>query len=67
MKDDQRPEPIRRMALTVDEVTELLGVGRNSVYDAVNRGELPHRRIGRRILFSPEALLEWLKAQTSNM
>jgi len=46
--------------LTVDQVADLLGLGRNTVYDAVNRGEIPHRRIGRRLIFSRTAVLEWL-------
>lgn len=50
--------------LTVDQVAELLGLGRNSVYDAANRGEIPHRRIGRRLLFSRTAVMEWLQGKT---
>lgn len=46
--------------LNVDQVADLLGLGRNTVYDAANRGEIPHRRIGRRLLFSRTAVLEWL-------
>lgn len=47
-------------AMDADEVAELLGVGRNSVYEAANRGEIPHRRLGRRLIFSRVAVLEWL-------
>jgi excisionase family DNA binding protein len=46
--------------LTVEQVADLLGLGRNTVYDAANRGEIPHRRIGRRLIFSRVAVLEWL-------
>lgn len=49
--------------LNVDEVAELLGVGRNTVYDAANRGEIPHRRLGRRLIFSREAVMNWLKGK----
>ncbi len=49
-----------REVLNVDDVAELLGIGRNSVYDAANRGQIPHRRIGRRLIFSRAAVLEWL-------
>ncbi len=48
--------------LTVDEAAALLRVSRDSVYEAASRGELPHRRIGRRVLFSRAALLDWLRA-----
>jgi excisionase family DNA binding protein len=50
--------------LNVDQVADLLGLGRNTVYEAANRGELPHRRVGRRLLFSRTAVLEWLAGKT---
>jgi excisionase family DNA binding protein len=36
--------------LTVDEVAEILRIGRISAYQAVERGEIPSVRVGRRIL-----------------
>lgn len=49
--------------LNVDQVADLLGLGRNTVYEAANRGEIPHRRVGRRLLFSRTAVLEWLQGK----
>lgn len=49
--------------LSVEEVAELLGLGRNTVYDAANRGEIPHRRVGRRLIFSRAAVMEWLRGK----
>lgn len=46
--------------LTVAEAAQLLRMGRNQVYEACTRGELPHRRIGRSIRLSRTALLQWL-------
>lgn len=51
--------------LTVEQVAELLKLGRNTVYDAANRGQIPHRRIGRRLLFSRTAVLEWLAGKAT--
>lgn len=45
-----------RMTLTVAEVAELLGVGRQTVYDACARGELRHVRLGSRIII-PRAVI----------
>jgi excisionase family DNA binding protein len=39
-----------RRVYTVEEAGKKLGLGRNSAYAAVNRGEIPSIRIGRRIL-----------------
>lgn len=52
--------------MSVDEIAELLGVNRNTVYDAAGRGEIPHRRLGRRLIFSRVAVLEWLHGKAAN-
>lgn len=57
MPKDKRDPDI----LTAEEVAALLGIGRNGVYDAAGRGELPHRRVGHRLLFSRQALLDWMR------
>jgi excisionase family DNA binding protein len=49
------PDQPPKQTLTIPEVARLLGVGRNTLYDAVNRGEIPVLRIGRRILMSRPA------------
>lgn len=46
--------------LTVDGVAELLGVHKQTVYDYAGMGQLPHRRLGRRLIFSRRAILAWL-------
>jgi excisionase family DNA binding protein len=50
-----------RLTFTVEEVAKRLGISRNFAYDAVNRGEIPAVRIGRRLLV-PKAALEKLLA-----
>lgn len=45
-----------RLTLTVPEAARLLGVGRGSCYEAIRRNELPHIKIGRRILVPRHAL-----------
>jgi len=46
--------------LTVEEGAEFLRIGRNQLYDAIGRGEVPHRRIGKSIRLSRAALVRWL-------
>ena len=53
-------EAIDTDVLTVDNVAALLKVGRNAIYDAVGRNEIPHRRIGKHIRFSRRAIVTWL-------
>lgn len=47
--------------LTVEQAAKFLRLGRNAVYDAIGRGEIPHRRIGRSIRLSRVVLLRWLE------
>ena len=52
-----------RVTLTVEEAATLLGLGRSAAYEAARRGQLPTRRLGRRLLVPVPALLEWLGAR----
>ena len=45
-----------RTVYTVDEVARVLGIGRNTAYLAIRRGEIPSVRIGARILIPKVAL-----------
>ena len=49
--------------LTAREAARLLKVSEDLVYEAASRGEVPHRRLGRRMLFSRVALVGWLRAE----
>jgi excisionase family DNA binding protein len=48
-----------RLTMTVEEAAVALGISRAFAYEAVTRNEIPHVRIGRRILI-PRAALERL-------
>ena len=49
-------ELLSRTTLTIEEMSLTLGIGRNSAYEAVKRGDIPSIRIGRRILVPTKAL-----------
>jgi excisionase family DNA binding protein len=46
--------------MTVEEAAVFLRIGRNALYDAIGRGDVPHRRIGKTIRLSRAALVQWL-------
>jgi excisionase family DNA binding protein len=48
--------------MNAEEVAAFLRVDRKTVYDYAARGEIPFRRLGRRLLFSRSALVSWLGA-----
>ena len=53
--------PGGRATFNVREVAALLGVGRDAIYEAANRGEIPGAiRIGRRRVFARATVLAWL-------
>jgi len=48
------------VVLDVPHVATLLGVGRNTIYALVARNAIPHRRLGKAIRFSRNAVMSWL-------
>lgn len=58
--DRATPRAPEREGMTADEVARFLGLDRKTVYDYANRGVIPHRKLGRRLLFSRSALVAWL-------
>jgi excisionase family DNA binding protein len=50
-----------RLVYTVEEAAALLGISRSFAYEAVQRGDIPSMRIGRRILVPKSALARLLE------
>ncbi|HEY5487295.1 MAG TPA: helix-turn-helix domain-containing protein [Candidatus Limnocylindrales bacterium] len=51
------------VVLDVCAAGQLLGLGRNATYAAVQSGELPSIRIGRRVLISRDAIRRMLEGE----
>jgi excisionase family DNA binding protein len=49
-----------RPTVTVEELAEILGVGRSSAYQAVREGLVPSARVGRRVLVMTGGLVALL-------
>lgn len=47
--------------LTVMELKELLGIGREQAYELVKSEDFPTKRIGRRIIIYKPNLIKWLE------
>ena len=56
---DWRDKP----TVTADETSEILGIGRNSTYEAIANGQIPAIKIGRRVVV-PVAQLRRLLGET---
>ena len=49
-----------RLAVSVKEAAQIIGIGRTRLYELLNSGELPSIRIGFRRLIKIEALRDFL-------
>jgi excisionase family DNA binding protein len=54
------------LVISPKEALDLFGgkIGRNTLYRALRRGELPSRRVGKKILMRSDVLLDWLAGST---
>ena len=48
------------LAVNLRQAAALLGVSDRTVWSLVQRREIPHLRLGKRLLFRPESLRAWL-------
>ena len=55
----------RRTAWRVPELARLLSLGRRTLYDLVESGQLPAIRIGTAVRISPADAAAWLAARTT--
>ena len=49
--------------ISLNELQEMLSIGRTKAYDLVTSGDLPAVRIGRSIRISKQDLTDWLERQ----
>lgn len=59
LPDTERPVP-ESLALSAREAAKALGIGARTLWVITNRNEIPHVRIGRRVLYPRAALVDWL-------
>ena len=55
-----------KVVFNVNEVAEMLDLSRNSIYAGLKRGEIPHIRVGKRLLIPRVALEAMLKSKTGD-
>jgi excisionase family DNA binding protein len=59
------PAGTERLTLTVEEAATALGISRAFAYESVRRGDIPHIKIGRRLLIPKAKLNELLDSATA--
>ena len=50
--------------LDVYQTAEFLGLDKKTVYTAVSKGEMPGRKVGRRVVILRDALLDWFRSES---
>lgn len=60
------PTPIENL-WDVKQVMTFLNVKRTWVYEAANRGELPHVRLGSKLRFEPDQVREYVRKNRSTV
>jgi excisionase family DNA binding protein len=53
----------KRLAYTVKEAAEMLGLSRSRLYEMVQFDEIPYMKIGGKILLPKKEFESWLKAR----
>ena len=65
-REEQRGGPggatVTRL-LTAGEVSEILRVPRSTIYELARNRRIPFLKVGRRTLFDPELIMQWIAAQ----
>lgn len=56
---------MERLAMTVPDLQQALGIGRDAAYALANRADFPSIRVGKKIIVPREAFQRWLDRQTA--
>lgn len=51
-----------RVAYSIKDIMKLTGLARGTIDKEIRAGKLPHKRVGRKIIVTAEALKAWLEA-----
>jgi excisionase family DNA binding protein len=52
----------KKVTLTVKEVSEILGVSNTKIYEMARMNQIPHIKIGNRVIFHEDVLRDWMGA-----
>lgn len=67
MAKEKNVEPVRRLALTVAEVAESIGLSAPTVYDLVRREDFPTIKKGQKTIVPVKQLEQWLDAHVGDI
>ena len=56
---------MEKMTMTVQEMAQCLGIGRNMAYELIRNGKVPFLKFGRSVRIPKKAFDAWLTNETS--
>jgi excisionase family DNA binding protein len=65
--DGTGQEAGKRLGLRPKEAARALGIGERLLWELTNRGEIPHARLGRCVVYPVTELEKWLAAQAGGV
>lgn len=65
MKTDVKEYSELPLSLTVDQVAEVMGIGRVQAYNLVHTEDFPKIKVGRRIVVPRQAFIKWLDTKAT--
>lgn len=62
----QQSSPGTKMTLSVREAAELIGISKPKMYELIHSNEIPSIHVGKKIVITRQALLDWLSKGENN-
>ncbi len=50
----------KKLTLSVQEAADMLGISKPTMFNLLHAGEITHKRIGRKIIISYQAVVDWI-------
>jgi excisionase family DNA binding protein len=57
---------MEKLVYTVNETAQILNIGMNKAYELIQQKQIPHVRVGRKILIPKQPLEKWLASAGDN-
>ena len=52
---------MKKILMSIEDVASLTPFSRQAIYKMIERGQIPARKLGRRIVFDPNELETWVR------
>ena len=57
---ESNPASSKKLTVSVQEAANMLGISKPKMFELLNSGQIPHKRIGKKIIISYQAVADWV-------